>query len=149
MIDFSYQKTPNHTAGPLLSPPHSKGSDVMPEYKLAEMESHFADLIWETEPINSTALVRLCAEKFGWKKSTTYTVLKKLCDRGIFQNKNATVTALLSREEFYSRKSRLFVEDSFGGSLPRFLTAFIGKKKLSNEQIEEIKSLIENYREES
>lgn len=121
----------------------------MPEYKLAEMESHFADLIWETEPINSTALVRLCAEKFGWKKSTTYTVLKKLCDRGLFQNENATVTALLSREEFYSRKSRLFVEDSFGGSLPRFLTAFIGKKKLSDEQIEEIKSLIENYREES
>lgn len=120
----------------------------MAEYRLAEGEAKFADIIWEREPIGSTELVRLCGQRLGWKKSTTYTVLKKLCDRGIFQNQDAVVSALLSREEFYGEKSRRFVEETFGGSLPRFLTAFIGKKKLTDAQIEEMKLLIENYREE-
>lgn len=120
----------------------------MAEYRLAEAEARFADVIWQEEPIGSTELVKICEEKFGWKKSTTYTVLKKLCDRGIFQNENAVVTARLSREEFYGGKSRQFVEETFGGSLPKFLTAFIGKKKLTEEQVEEMKALIESYRED-
>ena len=119
----------------------------MAEYRLADGEARFAELIWEREPIGSTELVRLCEERFGWKKSTTYTVLKKLCERGIFQNQDAVVTARMSREEFYGGKSRQFVEETFGGSLPCFLTAFIGKKKLTDEQVEEMKGLIESYRE--
>ncbi len=119
----------------------------MAVYHLAEGEARFAELIWEREPVGSTELVRLCGERFGWKKSTTYTVLKKLCERGIFQNQNAVVTALMSQEEFYGGRSRQFVEETFGGSLPRFLTAFIGKKKLTDEQVEEMKRLIESYRE--
>lgn len=120
----------------------------MAEYRLAEAEARFADVIWEMEPVGSMELVKICEEKFGWKKSTTYTVLKKLCDRGIFQNENAVVTAKLSREEFYGGKSRQFVEETFGGSLPKFLTAFIGKRKLTEEQVEEMKALIESYRED-
>ncbi len=117
-------------------------------YKLAETEAKFADIIWEHEPVASMQLVRLCEEKLNWKKSTTFTVLKKLCDRGIFQNVKAVVSARISREEFYAGKSRQFVDEAFGGSLPKFLTAFIGKSRLSSSQAEEIKSLIESYRED-
>lgn len=117
----------------------------MKEYKLARLEARFADLIWMKEPIPSPELVKLCEKELDWKKSTTYTVLKKLCDRGIFQNENAIVTSLISRQEFYGYKSRQFVEDSFGGSIPRFLTAFMGGKKLTKEQAEEIKRLIDDY----
>ena len=120
----------------------------MAEYRLGEAEARFADIIWEREPIGSMELVRICEEQLDWKKSTTYTVLKKLCARGIFRNEDAVVSALMSREEFYSGKSRQFVEETFGGSLPRFLTAFIGKKKLTDAQVEELMDLIENYREE-
>ena len=122
-----------------------KERGMMQEYKLAEGEARFAKLIWEREPITSPELVRLCEKEFAWKKSTTYTVLKKLCDRGIFQNENAVVTSLISEEEFNSYKSRKFVEDSFGGSIPRFLTAFMGGKKLTKKQAEEIKKLIDEY----
>lgn len=115
------------------------------EYRLAETEARFAELIWQREPISSPELVKLCEKEFNWKKSTTYTVLKKLCDRGIFQNEKAEVTSLISQEEFYGFKSRKFVEDSFGGSIPRFLTAFMGGKKLTKEQAEEIKQLIDEY----
>ena len=119
----------------------------MKEYKLAEVEAKFADIIWENEPLSSSMLVNLCQEQLGWKKSTTYTVLKKLCERGIFQNEKAVVTSVISKEEFASEKSRAFVEDSFEGSLPRFLTAFMGNKKLSKKQAEEIKELIDNFKE--
>ena len=118
----------------------------MKEYKLAEGEARFAELIWQKEPITSPELVKLCEKEFGWKKSTTYTVLKKLCDRGIFQNENTIVTSLISKEEFFSYKSRKFVEDSFGGSIPKFLTAFMNGKKLTNEQAEEIKNLIDSFK---
>ncbi len=119
----------------------------MAEYRLAEAEAKFADIIWEREPVGSTELVRICEKELGWKKSTTYTVLKKLCERGIFQNKNAVVYALVSREQFYGAKSRQFVEETFGGSLPKFLTAFIGKKRLTEAQVQELQKLIEDYRE--
>ena len=117
----------------------------MKEYRLAEGEAKFEKLIWQKEPISSPELVKLCEKEFGWKKSTTYTVLKKLCERGIFQNEKAVVTSLLSEEEFYSYKSRKFVEESFGGSIPKFLTAFMGGKKLSADQAEEIKELIDRF----
>lgn len=119
----------------------------MKEYKLAEGEARFAELIWQKEPITSPELVKLCEKEFQWKKSTTYTVLKKLCERGIFQNEKAVVTSLISKEEFYSYKSRKFVEESFGGSIPRFLTAFMGGKKLTKEQAAEIRELIESFEE--
>ncbi len=117
-------------------------------YKLAETEARFADIIWEHEPVASMQLVKLCEERLSWKKSTTFTVLKKLCDRGIFQNVKAVVSARISREEFYAGKSREFVDEAFGGSLPKFLAAFIGKSRLSSKQVEEMKSLIESYRED-
>ncbi len=118
-------------------------------YRLAETEAKFADIIWEHEPVASMQLVKLCEEKLHWKKSTTFTVLKKLCSRGLFRNEKAVVTARISREEFYGGKSRQFVDEAFGGSLPKFLTAFIGRKKLSGEQVEEMKSLIESYRDDA
>ena len=119
----------------------------MREYKLAEGEARFAELIWHKEPIASPELVKLCEKEFQWKKSTTYTVLKKLCERGIFQNEKAIVTSLISKEEFYGYKSRKFVEESFGGSIPRFLTAFMGGKKLTKEQAAEIRELIDSFEE--
>lgn len=119
----------------------------MKEYRLAEGEAKFADIIWDNEPVGSMQLVKLSETQLGWKKSTTYTVLKKLCDRGLFQNEDAVVTALVTREEFASGRSRQFVEESFGGSLPKFLTAFIGKQKLSDKEVEELKALIEDYKE--
>ena len=115
----------------------------MGDYKLAEAEAKFADIIWERAPISSPELVRICEKEMKWKKSTTYTVLKKLCDRGIFQNENACVTVRMSREEFYGIQSRKYVEEVFEGSLPRFLTAFCGGRKLSQKEIEEMKKFIE------
>lgn len=115
---------------------------------LAEGELRFAELIWEREPIPSGELVRLCEESFDWKKSTTYTVLKKLCNRGLFKNEQSIVTALISREEYEAIQSEAFVQDTFGGSLPRFLTAFMSRQKLSDQQIEELRKLIDDYREE-
>ena len=117
----------------------------MKEYRLAETEARFAELIWQREPISSPELVRLCEKEFKWKKSTTYTVLKKLCDRGIFRNEKAVVTSLISREEFFSYKSRKFVEDSFGGSIPRFPAAFMGGKKLTAQEAEEIRKVIDDF----
>ncbi|MCM1175537.1 MAG: BlaI/MecI/CopY family transcriptional regulator [Blautia sp.] len=119
----------------------------MKEYKLAEGEARFAELIWQREPITSPELVKLCEKAFQWKKSTTYTVLKKLCERGIFQNEKAVVTSLISKEEFYGYQGRKFVEESFGGSIPRFLTAFMGGKKLTKEQAAEIRALIDSFEE--
>ncbi len=119
----------------------------MKEYKLTESEEKFADIIWQNEPIGSGDLVKLCEKEMKWKKSTTYTVLKKLCEKGIFQNKDAVVTSIIIKEEYYSNQSKRFVEDTFGGSLPKFLTAFIGGKKLSNHQAEELKKLIDDHRE--
>ncbi|MDO7788162.1 BlaI/MecI/CopY family transcriptional regulator [Desulforamulus aquiferis] len=119
----------------------------MSEYKMTQSEARFAELIWRHEPIASGELVKLCEREFDWKKSTTYTVLKKLCDRGIFKNENAVVSSLIKKEEFYVRQSRRFVEDIFGGSLPKFLTAFIGGNSLSDRQAEELKKLIDQHKE--
>jgi len=119
----------------------------MKEYKLTESEGKFAELIWQNEPLSSGDLVKLCGKEMNWKKSTTYTVLKKLCQKGIFQNENAVVSSLVTKDEYYSRQSIRFVEDTFGGSLPKFLTAFISGRKLSKHQAEELKRLIDEHRE--
>lgn len=118
----------------------------MSEWKLGAIESHFADLIWESEPIPSPELVKLAERELKWKKSTTYTVLKRLCQRGIFQNRNGIVTSLLSRREFYALQSEQFVEETFSGSLPAFLAAFSTRKKLSEEEIAELQALIDQNR---
>lgn len=118
----------------------------MKEYKLAESEEKFAELIWRNEPIGSGDLVKLSEKEMNWKKSTTYTVLKKLCEKGIFQNENAVVSSLISKDGYYSKQSIHFVEDTFNGSLPKFLTAFISGKKLSNHQAEELKKLIDEHK---
>ncbi len=121
----------------------------MENYKLAEGEARFADIIWENEPITSPDLVKLCEKKLNWKKSTTYTVLKKLCDRQIFQNNQAVVTSLITKEEFYSFKSYQFVEDTFDGSLPQFIAAFTRHSKLKAQEIHAIKEMIEKYEEDT
>ena len=115
----------------------------MEPHKLFDAEYKFVSLIWENEPINSTELVRLCLEKLAWKKSTTYTVLRKLCERGILQNQNAIVTALIKREEAQNYESESLIEKAFEGSLPQFLTAFLGKKKITEKEAEELKRIIE------
>jgi BlaI family penicillinase repressor len=115
---------------------------------LTESEMKFAELIWEHEPVASGDLVRLCEKKMQWKKSTTYTMLKKLCDKGIFQNRDAVVSSLMTKEEYIAKQSIRFVEDTFGGSLPMFLTAFMSSKKLNRRQAEELKKLIDEYRED-
>lgn len=118
----------------------------MAELKLGAVESRFAELIWQGEPMTSTELVRQAEAALGWKKSTTYTVLKRLCQRGIFQNQDGKVTSLLSREEFYARQSEQFVEETFSGSLPAFLAAFTRRKKLSQEEIQQLQQLIDANR---
>ena len=117
-------------------------------YKLAKTETKFADLIWEHEPIESPELVKIAECEMRWKKSTTYTVLKKLCDKNIFKNENAVVTALIKKDEFYANQSRQYVEETFGGSLPKFIAAFVSSEKLGNDQAEELKRLIDEYKEE-
>ena len=120
----------------------------MNRYRLAPGEARFADFIWQHEPIGSGELVKLCEQETGWKKSTTYTVLKKLCDRGIFQNRGAVVSSRIGREEFYANQSRSYVEDSFGGSLPKFLAAFMGGKRLGSREAEELKRMIDEHQED-
>ena len=111
--------------------------------KLGIVEAQFAELIWAREPIASGELVKLCEKELNWKKSTTYTVLKKLCERGIFQNNDGIVTSQLTRDEFNAVQSEQFVEDTFEGSLPAFLAAFTSRKTLSKEEVEEIRRLID------
>lgn len=120
----------------------------MEDMKLGFVESQFAEIIWQNEPLPSRELVRLCEERLNWKKSTTYTVLKKLCDRGIFQNVNGVVSSIISKTEFYSMQSEKFVEESFGGSLPAFIAAFTARKQLSEAETEEILNMIRSAKKE-
>ena len=115
----------------------------MTEIQLGVIEARFADMIWELEPVTSSQLVKLAGDAFGWKRTTTHTVLKRLCDKGLFENNRGTVTSLLSRQQFHSLQSRQFVEDTFQGSLPRFLAAFTAGKRLSDKDVAELKKIIE------
>ena len=119
----------------------------MIDYQMGEIEKRFADIIWNNEPISSTELAKKSEEALSWKKSTTYTVLKRLCDKGIFKNEQGSVGSLISRDEFYSAQSERFVETTFKGSLPAFLAAFSKRKKLSKQDVDELKRLIEEYGE--
>lgn len=115
----------------------------MAEYKLGEIEMKFAELIWKNEPIPSGELAALSLKELNWKRTTTYTVLKRLCDKGIFKNEKGIVSSLVSKQLFQAKQSEEFVEGTFGGSLPNFVAAFVSQKKLSREEIEELKRIIE------
>ena len=121
----------------------------MIDYELGEVQARFADLVWKNEPIGSGELVKLCQKELNWKKPTTYTVLRKLCEKGILQNNGGTVTAAISREDFYSAKSERFVEETFQGSLPAFVAAFMNRKSLSDSEAAEIQRMIDAYRNEA
>ena len=118
----------------------------MNDMKLGAIESRFANMIWDHEPIPSGELVKLCADQLQWKKSTTYTVLRKLCDRGIFQNQDGVVTSLISRQDFYARQSEQIVNETFEGSLPAFVAAFTRRQSLSDQDIAELQRLIDEHR---
>ena len=120
----------------------------MDDLRLAEGEYRFACIVWDNEPVPSGRLVELCLEQMGWKKSTTYTVLRKLVQRGILRNDNSLVTSAVPRERVQRAESRAVVERTFGGSLPSFLAAFMGDRTLSRKEAEELKDLIDRYREE-
>lgn len=120
----------------------------MEQYKLGEMEQRFADLIWLRAPIPSGELVKLCEEELSWKKSTTYTMLKRLCDREIFENQKGMVTVLMTKEDFVAAQGEQFLSETFDGSLPRFLAAFTRRNKLSDKEIRELQRLIDEHKEE-
>lgn len=115
----------------------------MKKYKLGVVESKFADIIWANEPLSTAELVALCERELRWKRTTTYTVLKKLGEQGIFQMKNKTVTSLVSREDYYAVQSEQFVEETFEGSLPAFIAAFTKRRTLTEEEIAEIRNMID------
>lgn len=117
----------------------------MADLQMGAVESRFADIIWSNEPISSAELAKKSGELLGWKKTTAFTVLRRLCDKGIFKNEKGTVTSLITREEFYSAQSRKFVEDTFEGSLPKFLAAFTSRKRLSEEEVAELRKMVQEY----
>ena len=118
----------------------------MSDLRMGTAEARFADIIWEKEPITSGQLAKIGLAEFNWKKTTSHTVINRLCDRGLFKKENGVVTSLISREEDYARHSEAYVEETFGGSLPAFLAAFGTRKKLSDREVEELQKLIESMR---
>lgn len=120
----------------------------MSEIKLGEMEAKFAEIIWENENIPSGELVKLCEKELQWKKSTTYTMLRRLCEKGIFKNENGRVTAVLTKADLALRKGEELINESYGGSLPRFIAAFAERKALGDGELDEIQKMIDEYRKE-
>ena len=120
----------------------------MAELQMGANESKFADIIWENEPVTASEMAKHGERVFNWKKTTSYTVLKRLCDKGIFQNTKGTVTSLISRADFYAMRSEKFVNESFEGSLPAFLAAFTSRKQLSEKEVAELKKLVAEYEED-
>lgn len=120
----------------------------MGEMELGAVQARFADLVWQHEPVASGELVKICEKELNWKKPTTYTVLRKLCEKGLFRNVDGVVTSVISREDFYSARSEQFVEETFDGSLPAFVAAFISRKSLSAKEAEEIQRMIDAFRKE-
>lgn len=118
----------------------------MEDYKLGAMETRFAELMWDNEPIASGDLVKFCEKELSWKKSTTYTMLRRLCERKIFQNKDGVVSSIISKQEFQALQSEQFLKETFDGSLPHFLAAFATRRKLSENEIDELQKLIEGNR---
>ncbi len=118
----------------------------MTDMELGVVQERFADLVWANEPVASGELVKICEKELEWKKSTTYTVLRKLCEKGLFKNEDGTVTSIISKDEFYSAKSKQIVEDSYSGSLPAFIAAFISNKKLTAKEADEIQKMIDEFK---
>ena len=121
----------------------------MIDRKLGAVETRFAELIWANEPLGSGALVKLCEKELNWKKPTTYTVLRKLCEKGLFQNENGVVSSLLSREDFLAAQGEQFIGETYGGSLPAFIAAFTARRGLSEAEAAEIQALIDKARREA
>ncbi len=119
----------------------------MADLTMGVIESKFAEIIWNREPISSNELCKASESELGWKKSTTFTVLKRLCEKGIFANTKGTVTSLISRDKFYTAQSEQFVNDTFGGSLPAFLAAFTAGKPLNPDEVAELRRMIAEYEE--
>lgn len=120
----------------------------MEQYKLGDMEQRFAELIWNNAPVSTRTLTELCNEAFGWKRTTTYTMLKRLCERKIFENQKGTVISLMSKEDFAAGQGDQFLSEAFGGSLPQFFAAFTRRHKLSDREIKELQLLIDQHKEE-
>jgi BlaI family penicillinase repressor len=118
------------------------------DMEIGEVQERFANLVWDHEPIPSGQLVKLCEQELNWKKPTTYTVLRKLCEKGLFRNEDGLVSAVLTREQFASRRSEQFVDNAFHGSLPAFVAAFTAQKGLSAREAEEIQQMIDKFRKE-
>ena len=119
----------------------------MENARLGAVEARFADIIWKNEPLTTRELIKLCEKELNWKRTTTYTVLKKLCERGIFLTDNSIVSALVSKEEFYAIQSENFVKDTFDGSLPAFLAAFTARKALTANEVNELRKMVKEYEE--
>lgn len=118
----------------------------MGDTKLGVVETHFAEIIWKHEPIGSRELAEICNRELNWKRPTTYNVLRKLCEKGIFKNVDGIVSSVLSREEYYGMQGEEFVEEAFQGSLPAFVAAFTSRKELSDQDINELIELINSKR---
>lgn len=114
---------------------------------LGMVEARFADIVWQNAPLTTLKLVELCAQELNWKRTTTYTVLKKMCNRGIFETKNSMVSVLISKKEFYAMQSEEYVQENFQGSLPAFIAAFTSRKTPSKEELQELQKLINSYGE--
>lgn len=121
----------------------------MKELRLGVVEAQFADIIWKNEPLSSGELVKICDKELEWKKSTTYTVLKRLCERGFFQNENGVISSKMTKKEYSAVQSERFVEETFNGSLPAFLAAFTTRKTLTKDKVDKIKRMIDTYGKES
>lgn len=119
----------------------------MVDIELGEVQATFADIIWKYEPVGSGELVKICEKELQWKKSTTYTVLRKVCEKGLFKNEGGVVSAIISREEFNAMKGERFIEDTYNNSLPAFIAAFMSHKKISKKEMDEIKKMIDEYKE--
>jgi predicted transcriptional regulator len=117
------------------------------EIQLGVIEARYADMIWENEPVTSSELVKMTAVEFNWKRTTAHNVLRRLIDKGLFQNNNGLVTSVISREEFYSKQSKQYVEDTFAGSLPAFIAAFTQNSKLTQQEAEAIRRMIDRAEE--
>lgn len=114
-----------------------------------ESEYRFCLILWEHEPVNSTKLVELCKAQLGWSKATTYTVIRRLCERGVLKNEKATVSALVSKEQVQASRLEEMVQETFEGSLPAFIAAFSKGTKLSKQEVEQLRALIDSYEEEA
>lgn len=120
---------------------------IIMEIQLGAIEARYADMIWEHEPVTSSELVKMTAVEFNWKRTTAHNVLRRLIDKGLFKNENGLVTSVISRDDFYSKQSKQYVEDTFAGSLPAFIAAFTQNSKLTQEEAEAIRKMIDQAEE--